>query len=303
MELTLIEQEFFAGLDMSYVIAKDSFENLRCNKARIRYYNSEMDAKLNDLSKMWPNSAGAFVIGGLLFKEQIAGIKNLYGLDKNTGAIIDVLGSATSIALGAHNPYISIFDYVEEALKVRDNICTAYHPGVRQVFFLNKISKLYPGKTETALSIHSESSGAIVDSIAIESALAYIEKRVGGAKTRILAVDGTWAGSYGVSREATGFGVSDFGVKRTKKTLYIDRCLPSPTKENEKLFLGMLQDKIDEGVTAGLYIEPDIIGDSGIELVDSKVLSETLAILNKRQLPLIADCVAFVKGKISQDYN
>ena len=290
-ELALIEQEFFDGLDKAYEIAEKSFENGYCNKARMRYYNPEMDSKLKELSQTWPNAAEAFVIGGLLFKNQIAGIKNLYGLDETAGAIIDVLGSATSIALGAHNPYTTVFDRIEDALKVRDNICTAYHPGIRQLFFLNKISKLYPCTAKTAVSVHSESSGAIVDSIAIESALAYIEKHKGSLEARVLAVDGTWAGSYGASREATGFGVSDFGMKRSQKALFIDRCLTSPTKNNKDLFLSMLKSKIDNNLAAGLYIEPDIIGDSGIELVDPEVLREALFILREHRLPVIADCV------------
>jgi len=289
-ELSFLEAEFFGGLDKSYTLAKKTSAGEFHNKARVRYYNNEMDEKLKLLSEKWPRSANVFVIGGLLFKNHVAGIKNLYGFDDDGGAVIDVLGSATSIALGAHNPYVSIFDRVEDMLQIRDNICTPYHPGIRQAFFLEKISKLYPGDSSQVV-IHSESSGAVVDSIAIESALAFIEKRTHSTEGRILAVDGTWAGGYGAAREATGFGVDSFTMKRLKKNLHIDRCLPSPTKENAKEFLSILKNKTDEGAAAGLYLEADIVGDSGIELVERELLCETLSILGRHKLPVIADCV------------
>ena len=289
-ELRLLEDDFFNALERSLSLAKTSYEKGSKNKARLRYHNPEMDNKLTNLSKMWPNSANAFVIGGLLFKNQIAGLKNLYGFERESGEVLDVLGSATSVALGANNPYVTIFDRVEDALKVRDNMCCAYHPGIRQAFFFNKMAALYPVK-DAEVSIHSESSGAVVDSIAIESALAYIEARTNSVESRILAIDGTWAGGHGVAREATGFDVDSFSMKRVKKNVYVDRCLPSPTKENGKMFLDILRQRVGEGKAAGLYLEPDIIGDSGIEVVDPEVLREALVILNDHQLPVIADCV------------
>jgi len=289
-ELEFLEHDYFNALERSLLMARVSYDGGSRNKTRIRFNNPKMNDKFENLSKMWPNSANGFVIGGLLFKNQIAGLKNLYGFDADAGEVLDVMGSATSVALGGNNPYVTIFDRVEDVLKVRDNMCCAYHPGIRQAFFLNKIAALYPPKNAEVV-IHSESSGAVVDSIAIESALAYIEARTGNVESRILAIDGTWAGGHGTAREATGFDVDSFSMKRVKKNVYVDRCLPSPTKENAKSFLDILKQKVNEGKAAGLYLEPDIIGDSGIEVVDSEVLREALSILSTHQLPVIADCV------------
>jgi len=290
-EMHLIEQEYFSGLDKAYFLARESFEKGRVNKARMRYHNPQMDEKLNELSGNLINSAGIFVIGGLMFDEHNAGVKNIFGLERNEGAVIDVLGSATSLSLGAHNPYTLIFDRIEDALKVRDNICIAYHPGVRQAFFLNKIAALYPTPSKVPVAVHSEASGTIAASVSIEAALAFFEKRSQNTDAKILAVDGTWAGGHGIAREATGFGVSSIGTQRTKKAFYADRCLPEPTKENREAFLEILRKKTADGSAAGLYIEPDIIGDSGIALVDPDLLRETLSILKQHELPVIADCV------------
>ena len=300
-ELTLMEQDFFAGLDRAYAIARDSFRNGRFSAARMRHFNPKMDAKLKQASEKWPQSADVWIIGGLMVQNQVAGLKTLYGLNQEEGTILDVLGSATSLSLGAQNPYLSIFDRVEDALGMRDNICSAYHPSARQAFFLEKIAALYPASEKIPLSIHSESSGAIVNSVSIECALAFIEKRGNGIDAKILAVDGTWAGGHGSAREATGFGVADFEQTRSGRPLYVDRCLPCPTKDKKQEFLSILRQKIKDGAAAGLYIEPDIIGDAGVAVVDPEVLKEALAILKQEALPVIADCVQQI-GRTGPSY-
>ena len=300
-EIQLAEQNFFAATDRAYLLAKDSYEHGSYNAARMRFANSKMDAKLNRLSEKWPQSSGAWIIGGLLFSSQIAGLKNIYGIDADKASVIDVLGSATSLSLGAQNPYLMGFDRIEDAVGLRDNISTVYHMSLKQAFFFEEAAKLYPATLNKELSIYSESSASNVNSMAMESALAFIEKREGCSKSRILAIDGTWAGGHGIAREATGFGVNNFELNRSKKSLFVDRCLPSPSKEEGQRFLEILQEKVEAGDAAGLILEPDIVGDAGIISVDPDVLKKAVDILGKAQLPIIADCVQQI-GRSGNSY-
>ena len=291
-ELQLLEREYFDGLDKTYFMAKEAFEKGRQNKARARANNPKMNETLAAFQSTWLSSAGVPLLGGMIFSKHIAGIKYLHGLDEHEGALVDVFTSATSLSLGAHNPYATIYDYFETALKMRDNFSVPYHPGMRHAFFVDRISKLYPSTAKVPVNVHSEASGTVADSVSIEAALAYVEKRTNSISARMLAVDGTWAGTFSAAREGTGFGVSDFSMNRTNnQPLYVERCLPAPTTENKERFLNVVQDRVERGLAAGLYIEPDVIGDLGVPLVCPEVLRGALAICRKHQLPIIADCV------------
>jgi acetylornithine/succinyldiaminopimelate/putrescine aminotransferase len=183
-------------------------------------------------------------------------------------------------------------DIIEDLLGVRDNICAAYHPGMRQGFALKKLAELYPNKSVKELSVHAESSGTIVNSIAVESVVAFAEQQNSDqAYKKVLAIDGTWAGGYGTTREGTGFGVDDYQVKRAGRSLWMERCLPPPTKENTKIFLDILQHKLNESGVAGIYIEPDVIGDLGLVSFNQKLLREVKQLMLNHNLPIIADCV------------
>jgi len=292
-EFTLNEQEFFDALDKSCALAAIALEQGRKASARIRYFNTEMDKMFQESSAIFPQAANAWILDGILFSHQLAGMKYLYGLDVQEAAVIDAFGSASSISLGAQNPYLTALDRLEDALCIRDNICSAYHIGVRQAYALKKLSNLYPGMREQPLVVHCESSGTIANAVAIESAAAYVEKKLMGGKigAKILAVDGSWAGGYGPAREATGFGVNDCQEKRIDGSVWVDRCLPLPIKENKDSFLALLNQKIENASVAGLYIEPDILGDAGILPVDPEILQETIQLFGKNKLPIIADCV------------
>ena len=280
-ELKLSEKEFFDSLDKSYQLAS---AGPRQDYSRMRHFNKSMDEKLENISRKFLHSGNVWINDGILFDSQIGGLKHIHGSDD----VIDVLGSATSLSLGAHNPYVSIFDRLEDAVKIRDNICMAYHPGIRQAFALDKITKLHPNK-KVEIVMHCESSGTIANNIAIESAIAFVEKN-GGKDVRLLAVDGTWAGAYGPAREGTGFNITAFQDKRAKH-LYVERTLPQPTVENKAACMEQLQKRIGDKTLAGIIIEPDIIGDAGIITVDLQLLKEAMELLKKHKLPIIVDCV------------
>ena len=292
-EFSLNEKEFFDGLDKACGLAAAALEQGRKSNARVRYFNAEMDNIVQKSFQLFPQSARSWILDGIIVSRQSAGIKYIYGLNKQEGAVIDAFGSAASISLGAQNPYVTTFDRLEDCLCIRDNLCTGYHIGLRQAFALEKLSHLYPGARAQPLVVHSDSSGSIVNSIAIESAVAYAEEKLMGGRVsvKILAVDGSWAGCYGPSREATGFGANDGQEKRIDGSIWVDKCLPLPVKENRDQFLRLLKQKIETASAAGLYIEPDIIGDVGIVPVDPEILRETVILLGKHKLPVIADCV------------
>jgi 4-aminobutyrate aminotransferase-like enzyme len=245
----------------------------------------------NDILLHFPQSANLWILNGIIFEKQIAGIKKVAGIKNQDALVLDVLNSASSIALGAENPWLLTADRYEDHLGIKDNICTAYHPGIRQSFTLSKLAELYPSKLELKdITVHSESSGSIVNSIAIESAVTYADKLT-KKNTRILAIHGTWGGSYGPSKEATGFDIDSFQNKKTGGNFWVDRCLPPPTKNNSKLFLSIFNEKIKNSQAAGIIIEPDIVGDLGIVSVDPNILGEIKQILRKKKLPIILDCV------------
>jgi acetylornithine/succinyldiaminopimelate/putrescine aminotransferase len=290
-ELQIMICDYFEALDKSYEITKNTYKNGNTNKKRSRFFNKVINARVEKFKDSIPVSAEIFVLGGLMFDKHLGGIKYLTGLTEDNGAIIDVFCSATSLSLGAGNPYFSIFDSIENALNIRDNICSVYHAGIKQAFFVNEICKLYPNDKKVRLCVHCESSGTVVDNIAIECAIAYMEKRTGKTNVKILCIGGTWAGGYGTAREASGFGADNFITKRTGKNLFAEKVLPLPTKENHEKFIEILQNKIKTEQVAGIYIEPDCIGDAGIINFDKDLLQEIVNIMSKNKLPIIADCV------------
>jgi acetylornithine/succinyldiaminopimelate/putrescine aminotransferase len=288
----LLKQNYFDGLYDSFILAKMAQDGSRLNPRRVSYFNKELFHYRNSLLKRFPQAGNIWVLDGLVFKNQVAGLKNIVGFNNKEGSVIDVLNCASSISLGAENPWLAKMDYIEDILGIRDNICAAYHPGVRQDFALQRLAKLYPNKKMSELTVHSESSGTIVNSVAIESAVAYVEKQTKDLRNKkILAVNGTWAGGYGSSREGTGFGVDDYQVKKTGKNIWIDRNLPPPIKENRQQFLSEIRKKLKASELAGIYLEPDVVGDLGLITVDVELLREVKKIMKKNNLPIILDCV------------
>ncbi|MDH5532815.1 MAG: aminotransferase class III-fold pyridoxal phosphate-dependent enzyme [Candidatus Pacebacteria bacterium] len=290
--LFLLQKEnFFNGLSDSLNLAKNAQSKTRLETKRISYHNKEMKKFLVMLENTFPQAGNIWVLNGLVFKRQVAGLKDLTGFNNKEGLIIDVLNSAASLSLGAQNPWLTKMDYLEDLLEVRDNICAAYHPGVRQVFTLKKLANLYPNKNVKDVVVHTESSGSVVDSIAIESASAFAEKQLGNVNNKVLAVNGTWAGGYGSAREGSGFGVDNQQVKKAGKNTWVDRCLPAPIKKNRKIFLDLLKEKLSNQKVAGIYLEPDVVGDLGLFSVDKQLLEAVKKLMLKHNLPIILDCV------------
>lgn len=286
-----LKDTFFHGLETSFSLSQKGISTSRISTKRMSYYNKNVIKYLNALNKTFPKASKIWVLDGLVFQNQVAGLKNLAGFSRNDGLVLDALNSAASLNLGAQNPWLTKMDYIEDILGIRDNFCAAYHTGIRQVYALNKLSGLYPNKKIKELSVHAESSGTIVNSVAIESAVAFVENQTQSNNKRILAVDGTWAGGYGSAREGSGFGVNDQQTKKTGKSIWVDRILPAPTKENTLIFLKILDEKLSKKEVAGIYLEPDVVGDLGLITTDPQLLKIVIEKLRKQNVPIILDCV------------
>lgn len=291
-ETRFLEKKFISGLTLTNNLAYLTLAGKNKHKKRIAYFNKTMNNYKKKVLEHYPPAANAWVLNGLVFNSQIAGLKKMSGHTYNTGYIIDVLNSASSLALGAENPWLIKIDRIEDHLGIKDNICTAYHPGIRQGFALKELAKLHPNKKMSgSFVVHSETSGTIVDSIAIESVVGYGEKKLKNKSCRVLAVDGTWAGGYGSAREGTGFGIDGQQKQRSGSNIWVDRCLPQPIKELSDKFLAILEEKLKFRQVAGLYIEPDIVGDLGIVEFDQNLLEKVALLMKKNRLPIIVDCV------------
>lgn len=289
-EFKILKNNYFSGLQLSKKLAKKALNKERTNKRRLYYFNPVMKNYRNKIDLVFPLAAKAWVLDGIIIENQIAGLKKLVGMGDAEDYIIDVLGSASSLSLGAHNPWLIKADRLEDYLQIRDNVCSAYHPGLKQVFGLYELSSLYPGLKQSRVTVHSESSGTLVDCIAIESVVSFAEKH-GRKNAKVVAIDGTWAGGYGSAREATGYNVDKQQKERAGKALWVDRCLPPPVKKNEEEFLGILKNKIRDHKMAGLYIEPDVVGDLGVITVDANLLEKVKKMLLEAKIPIIIDCV------------
>lgn len=292
-EFRLLKKNFVRSLLKSEKIAEKALDEKNYDERRVAHFNGEMNKYKNAVLDYYPPAANAWVLDGLVFSNQLAGLKKLAGFANGDGHVIDVLNSASSVALGAENPWLVKIDRAENHMGIKDNMCTAYHPGLRHGFALTELAKLHPNKKLSGgLTVHSESSGTVVDSIAIESVVSYSEKNFNHSRMRrVLAVDGTWAGGYGSAREGTGFGIDGQQRKKSGKNLWVDRCLPPPVKEHSGEFMKILENKVKNNEAAGLYLEPDIVGDLGIVDVDAGLLKRAAGLLKKNGLPIIADCV------------
>jgi acetylornithine/succinyldiaminopimelate/putrescine aminotransferase len=292
-EHEILRKKYLQALTDAAKLSKLALDGKNENKNRVTSNNEVLNSYKQRISTLMPEAARSWIMDGPIFKGHTAGIKRLVGLADGEDMLLDVLTSASSISLGAENPWLVMMDRYEDHLGIRDNICAAYHAGLRQGFGFENLAKLYPGKAkEGELKVLTESSGTIVDSAAIESVVAFAEKSNKSDKMlRVLAVDGTWCGGYGTAREATGFGISDYQKKRMGQNIWVDRCLPAPSKEQGEEFLRIVAEKIANNEVAGLYLEPDIIGDLGIIEVDPEVLKKTLEMLAEKRLPIILDCV------------
>lgn len=293
-EFKLLKDKFIDSIKLSLSLSNKAFYSTRSSKFRLPKYNPLMKKYRDNINSIFPLAANLWILDGLVIEKQIGGTKKLFGIDGEDGTVIDVLGSATSLSLGAENPWLVKMDHIEDHLGIRDNLGAVYHPGIRQGFAFEQLLNYYPGKkTENPLVIHAESSGAVVNTIAIESVAAYAEKYLSSKNPLplIYTVDGSWAGGYGTAREGTGFGVDSILIKRTGKQLWVKRCLPPPVLENKKKFIKIIKEGLNKGELGGIYLEPDVIGDLGMIKTNQETLREAVTILNKTNIPIILDCV------------
>ena len=78
----LLQQRFFTGLDTSLRLAKKSFAGGCYDPKRISYFNSAMVSYKKSLLKLFPPAAGIWVLDGLIFQNQIAGIRDILPMEQ-----------------------------------------------------------------------------------------------------------------------------------------------------------------------------------------------------------------------------
>lgn len=290
-EFEINKKLFFSALEKSEKLSEEALVKSKKDKRRISYFNPQMTKYRKVISSVFPDPANIWIMDGIVIRNQRAGVKTLAGFQGNEGDVVDILNSAASLGLGAENPWLIYADRIEDALGMRDNIAAIYHPSLRQTFALNKFARLHPNKKlKGRIKVHAESSGAIVNTIAIESAVCFAEKK-NKKQSKILAIDGSWSGGYGTAREATGFGIDAMQIARSGASTWVDKTLPNPTSENKEEFLRIIREKIKSKTLAGIIMEPDVLGDAGILSIEPEVLQEMRDILLKENLPIIFDCV------------
>jgi len=302
-ELARLEDAYLRAMLLSGILSERALIGKRHDKTRVPYHNPEMTREKNIIDAVIHQAAKVWILDGLVIGAQRAGLKHLAYVDGYPGIVHDVLGSATSLNLGAHFPWVTVVDHLEDHLGLRDNFCIAYHAAIKHGFLLPSIAGLHPSKRED-IRVYAECSGTMANSVAIEASCAYAEsimdQEAGYPQPKILAIDGTWAGGFGSAREATGFGVAKQQEERGG-SVWVDRCLPPPTKENKEAFLEAIVQKIQEGGCAGIFLEPTVIGDLGIVEPSEEVLTKMLEILatglNGKPIPLILDCVQQGSGR------
>lgn len=301
-QLAYLERLYFGALRLSQILSEQAIREGRINPRRSVWFNPEMQALINRAREVFTPQTLVWQLDGIGLLRQRGGLKEVYAAggkgwkSQFDGVFHDVLGSATSLNLGAEFPYASIVGTIASQMGIGDNFCLPYHPGLHQITGAEVLSSLYPNPTE--VYIFTESSGTAVNSAAIEAVCAYGESVFPGKLPKVLQIDGTWCGGLGTAKEGTGFGVASQAEKRG--TRWVDRCLPLPTAENRDWFLKIVEEKIARGEAAGIFLEP-IVGDAGIVPVDPQLIKELIKILkqgaNGHPLPIIVDTVQQGTGR------
>lgn len=301
-QLAYLERLYFGALRLSQILSEQAIREGRINPRRSVWFNPEMQALINRAREVFTPQTLVWQLDGIGLLRQRGGLKEVYAAggkgwkSQFDGVFHDVLGSATSLNLGAEFPYASIVGTIASQMGIGDNFCLPYHPGLHQIIGAEVLSSLYPNPTE--VYIFTESSGTAVNSAAIEAVCAYGESVFPGKLPKVLQIDGTWCGGLGTAKEGTGFGVASQAEKRG--TRWVDRCLPLPTAENRDWFLKIVEEKIARGESVGVFLEP-IVGDAGIVPVDPQLIKELIKILkqgaNGHPLPIIVDTVQQGTGR------
>jgi|GEM_PF-1556115 len=305
-QLSLSERLYIDALRLSQILSEQVVANERFNPQRSVWFNPEMAKMIRRARDVFTPQTLVWQLDGIGLLRQRGGLKEVYNASNQgirgqfDGVIHDVLGSATSLNLGAEFPYVSIVSNLASQMGIGDNFCLPYHPGISQIFGAEFLSSLYPNQEK--VYFFGESSGTAVNSAAIEAVCAYGEKVFPGKFPKVLQVDGTWCGGLGTAKEGTGFGVASQAEKRGGAR-WVDRCLPLPTAENRELFLKIVREKIEAGEAAGVFLEP-IVGDAGIVPSDQQLVKELVRLLqegvNGYSLPIIVDTVQQGSGRTEE---
>ena len=302
VQLSLSERLYTGALRLSRILSEQAVTEGRFNPKRSVWFNQEMAQMIGRAREVFTPQTLVFQLDGIGLLRQRGGLKEVYGAARPgikaqfDGVIHDVLGSATSLNLGAEFPYVVAVSDLATQMGIGDNFCLPYHPGLSQIFGAEFLASLFPSSEK--VYVFTESSGTAVNSAAIEAVCAYGEKVFSGKFPKVLQVDGTWCGGLGTAKEGTGFGVASQAEKRGPR--WVDRCLPLPTAENRELFLRIVREKIEAGEAAGVFLEP-IVGDAGIIPADPQLVKELIQLLQKGangySLPIIVDTVQQGSGR------
>ncbi len=296
-------QSYLEAAELALNISKQSLSRQYANKLRSPYFNKQIALSYELMRKTYVDKGFISVLGGVTLVSQTGSIKQIYLNSKQTEPVLDMMGSATTLNLGAAFPLFAAVDLIESILGIGENFALVYHASIYQQLCFDFLRGLYPNQ-KVDPQIFSESSGTAVNSVAIEAASAYAEHLGYSKQSKILAFKGTWSGGFGTAKEASSFGASD-QLANKAGLHWVDRCLDIPqTLADEQTVLGIIKQKIARGAISGIIFEK-IIGDAGIiELSDDFVAAVVQLCKNAPYgaLPIIIDEIQAGNGRSSRNY-
>ncbi len=296
-------QRYLAAAKQAYDISQRSLNGDYANKQRSPYFNEAVATVYQAIRQTYVDKGFISILGGVTIVNQIGSIKQMYISESESQPVLDVMGSATTLNLGAGFPLFAAIDTIDKLLGIDDNMALVYHASIHQQLCFDVLCDLYPVKSVEP-QIFSESSGTAVNSIAIEAASAYAEKLGLKKNSRILAFKGSWSGGFGTAKEASSFGATTQHEKKAGLH-WIDRCLEIPQSRSEELrVLAVVEQKVAAGLASGLIFEK-IIGDAGIIELSDSFVSELLKLFDNSPhstLPVIVDEIQAGNGRSSDNY-
>ena len=296
-------RQYLAAAKSAYSISQQSLAGNYANEKRSPYFNKHIAQSYKSLRTTYVDKGFISILGGIVLVNQSGSIKQVYLDSLNSEPVLDMMGSATTLNLGAGFPLFAAIDLIENFLGIGENFALVYHSSVYQQLCFDFLVSLYPNQAAEP-QIFSESSGTAVNSVSIEAVSAYAEKLGMSKESRLLAFKGTWSGGFGTAKEASSFGATDQLVKKSGPK-WIDRCLEIPhNKSGEKRVLSSIKQKIDNGEANGIIFEK-IIGDSGIIELSDSFVTEIVNLLKNApsgRLPIIIDEIQAGNGRSSSNY-
>ena len=294
---------YIAAAESARAITAQSLSGSYANPARSPYFNPDAKALYKKMREVYVDKGFISILGGITIVNQIGSLKSVYISDKESQPVVDVMGSATTLNVGAGFPLFAAIDAAENILGIGENVALVYHASLYQQWCFSFLRSLYPNQSADP-QVFSESSGTAVNSVSIEAANAYSESIGYDSTSRLLAFQGTWSGGFGTAKEASGFGADKQIVKKTGSR-WVDRCLTIPrTPAEESVILEQIQQKITDGTACGVILE-HIIGDAGIITLSDDFLVQLTTICKnapKGPLPIIVDEIQAGNGRSSSSY-